>query len=76
MESLLSHLIAVAAGAGIVWYMDRSPKRQFQLMMEAIDEGKEKDKDWRFIRDDSGTPIGFRVMMGASGDKDEPRSLQ
>jgi hypothetical protein len=44
-------------------------------MLEAIDQGKEKDKDWRFVRDGAGNPVGFRVMLGASGSSDDPRAV-
>ena len=71
MESLFSHLFALAAGAAAVWYRNRPIKRQFMAMMEAVDEGKEQDKDWRFVRDDSGNPIGFRLTLGASSSSDK-----
>ena len=75
MEWLFTHAFAVAVGAGIVWFRDRSVKRQFQLMLEAIDSGKQQDKDWRFVRDAEGNPVGFRVTMGASASTDNPRAV-
>ena len=75
LETLVTHLTAAAIGAAVIWFPNRTIKRQFKAMLEAIDEGREKDKDWRFVRDDSGNPIGFRVMMGASGSSDDPRAV-
>jgi hypothetical protein len=75
VESIFTHLFAAALGAAIVWYRDRPAKRQLQLMMEAIDTGKEEGKDWRFVRDQDGTPIGFRLTLGASASSDNPRAL-
>jgi len=75
LETLVTHLTAAAVGAAVVWFPSRTIKRQFSAMLEAIDEGKEKDKDWRFVRDDSGRPVGFRVMLGASGTSDDPRAV-
>lgn len=75
MESLVSHLIAGIVGAGIVWFADRSAKRQFKNMLDAIDSKKVEGKDWRFVRDEEGRPKGFRLMYGASADTDKPGSL-
>lgn len=75
IEWLFTHLFAAAVGGGIVWYRDRSIKRQFQLMLEAIDTGQEQDKDWRFVRDDEGNPVGFRLTMGASARSDDPKAI-
>jgi len=75
LETLVTHLTAAAIGAAIIWFPNRTIKRQFRAMLEAIDEGKEKDKDWRFVRDDAGDPVGFRVMMGASGSSDDPTAV-
>ena len=75
LETLVSHLTAVAIGAVFIWWPNRTIKRQFVAMLEAIDQGKERDKDWRFVRDDAGNPVGFRVMMGASGFSDDPKAI-
>ena len=75
LETLVTHLTAAAIGAAVIWFPNRTIKRQFIAMLEAIDEGKEKDKDWRFVRDDAGNPVGFRVMMGASASSDDPRAV-
>lgn len=75
LETLVTHLTAAVIGAAVVWFPNRTVKRQFQAMLEAIDQGKEKDKDWRFVRDGAGNPVGFRVMLGASGSKDDPRAV-
>jgi hypothetical protein len=75
MESLFSHLIAGLIGAGIVWFLDRSPKRQFKMMLDAIADGKVEGKDWRFVRDAEGRPTGFRLMYGASAETDKPGSI-
>ncbi len=75
LESLVTHLSAAVVGAAVVWIPSRSVKRQFVAMMEAIDAGKEQDKDWRFLRDDTGNPVGFRVMVGASAASDDPRAI-
>jgi len=75
VESIFTHLFAVAVGAAFVWYRDRPAKRQLQLMMEAIDTGKEEGKDWRFVRDQDGKPIGFRLTLGASARSDNPRAV-
>lgn len=75
LETLVSHLTAAAIGAAVIWFPNRTIKRQFVAILEAIDQGKEQDKDWRFVRDDSGNPIGFRVMMGASGSSDDPKAV-
>jgi len=75
LETLVTHLTAAAIGAAVIWFPNRTIKRQFKAMLEAIDEGREKDKDWRFVRDDAGAPVGFRVMMGASGSSDDPRAV-
>ena len=75
MEDFASHLFAALAGAAVVWWMNRGVKRQFHLMMEAIDQGKEQDKDWRFVRDDSGQPKGFRLIFGASSPTDRAGSV-
>ena len=75
LETLVTHLTAAAIGAAAIWFPNRTIKRQFTSMLEAIDQGKEKDKDWRFVRDDTGQPVGFRVMMGASGSSDDPAAV-
>ena len=75
LETLVTHLTAAAIGAAVIWWPNRSIKRQFLAMLEAIDQGKEKDKDWRFVRNDAGEPVGFRVMMGASGSSDDPTAV-
>ena len=75
LETLVTHMTAGAIGAAIIWFPNRTIKRQFKAMLEAIGEGKEKDKDWRFVRDAAGNPVGFRVMMGASGSSDDPRAV-
>ncbi len=75
LESLVSHLVAGAIGAGIIWYPNRTIKRQFFSMMEAIDSGKEQGKEWKFLRDESGEPNGFRVIMGASAKSDDPTAI-
>jgi hypothetical protein len=41
MDSIVSHLVIGLLGAGIVWFVDRPIRRQFRLLMEAIDEGKQ-----------------------------------
>ncbi len=75
LESVVSHLVAGAIGAGIIWYPNRTIKRQFLLMMEAIDAGKEQGKEWRFLRNESGEPNGFRLIMGASAKTDDPNAI-
>jgi hypothetical protein len=75
MDSILSHLVIGLLGAGIVWFVDRPVRRQFRLLMEAIDEGKQEDKDWRFVRDTGGRPTGIRIMYGASAPTDKPGSI-
>lgn len=75
LETFVTHLTAAVMGAAIVWFPSRTIKRQFAAMLEAIDQGKERDKDWRFVRDDAGNPVGFRVMMGASASSDDPRAV-
>ena len=75
LETLVTHLTAAAVGAAVIWWPSRTIKRQFAAMLEAIDQGKEKDKDWRFVRNDAGDPVGFRVMMGASGSSDDPAAV-
>lgn len=75
LETLVTHLTMAVIGAAIVWFPNRKVKRQFVSMLEAIDQGKERDKDWRFVRDDAGNPIGFRVVMGASGSSDDPSAV-
>ena len=75
MESIVSHLVIGLLGAGIVWFVDRPIRRQFRLLMEAIDEGKQEDKDWRFVRDQAGRPTGIRIMYGASAPSDKPGSI-
>ena len=72
MESVASHLIVGLLGAGIVWYIDRPIRRQFRLLMDAVDDRKEEGKDWRFVRDQSGRPTGVRIMYGASAPSDKP----
>ena len=74
LESLVSYIVVGGIGAGIVWYPNRGIKRQFFSMMEAIDEGKVQDRDWKLIRDETGSPTGFRVMLGASSPTDKPYS--
>ncbi len=75
MESIASLVFAFAAGAGVMWWVNRPAKRQFMMMMEAIDTGKERDKDWKFVRDDSGNPTGFRLIYGASSPTDKAGSI-
>jgi len=75
LETLVTHLTAAAIGAAIFWYPNRSVKRQFRAMLEAIDAGKEQGKDWRFVRNDAGEPVGFRVVLGASASTDDPRAV-
>lgn len=75
MESLVSHLVIALIGAGIVWFVDRPVRRQFRLLMDAIDEGKQEGKDWRFVRDNAGRPTGVRIMYGASAPSDKPGSV-
>ena len=75
MESFASLVFAFAAGAGAVWWRNRSVKRQFFLMMEGVDTGKEQDKDWKFVRDESGNPTGFRLIFGASSPTDKVGSI-
>ncbi len=75
LESVVSHLVAGAIGAGIIWYPNRTIKRQFLLMMEAIDTGKEQGKEWKFLRNESGEPNGFRIIMGASAKTDDPNAI-
>ncbi len=75
MESILSHLVAGLFGAGIMWFVDRPIRRQFRLLMEAIDEGKQEGKDWRLVRDTAGRPTGVRIMYGASAPSDKPGSV-
>lgn len=75
MESIASHLVVGLLGAAIVWYVDRPIRRQFRLLMEAVDEGKQEGKDWRFVRDGSGRPTGIRIMYGASAATDKPGVL-
>ena len=75
MESLFTHLVAAAIGGGIVWYRDRTMKKQFLLMLEALDSGKQEGKDWKFVRDDSGKAVGFRVTLGASAATDKVERL-
>ncbi len=75
LESLVSHLTAGVIGAAIIWWPNRTIKRQFFSMMEAIDEGKEQGKDWKLLRDEAGNPKGFRRMLGASAASDAPDAL-
>lgn len=75
VEGIVSHLVAGLVGAGLVWYPTRSIRRQFRLMMETIDQGKQQGKDWKFVRDAEGNPVGFRVMLGASASTDKPGSI-
>jgi hypothetical protein len=75
MEALVSHLVMVALGAGVVWYLDRPVRRQFKMMLDALDEGKVQGKDWKLVHDATGNPTGFRVMLGASGAQDDPKSV-
>ena len=75
LETLVTHLTAAVIGAAVIWWPNRSIKRQFSAMLEAIDQGKVQDKDWRFVRDATGNPVGFRVMLGASGSSDDPRAV-
>lgn len=72
MESIASHLLVGLLGAGIVWYLNRPIRRQFRLLMEALDEGKQEGKDWRLVRDEAGRPKGVRMMYGASAATDKP----
>ena len=44
LETLVTHLTAAAIGAAVIWWPSRKIKRQFVAMLEAIDEGKERDK--------------------------------
>ena len=71
MEALFSHLVAAVIGGGIVWYKDRTTKKQFQLMLEALDSGKQEGKGWKFVRDETGRATGFRVTLGASAATDK-----
>jgi len=73
MESLVSHLVMGALGAGIVWWIDRPIRRQFKLMLNALSEGKEQGKDWRLVNNDAGEPTGIQIMHGASPASDDPR---
>ncbi len=75
LESVVGYLVAGAIGAGIIWYPNRTIKRQFFLMMEAIDTGKEQGKEWKFLRNESGEPNGFRLIMGASAKSDDPNAI-
>ncbi len=75
MESLMSHLMVGAMGAGIVWWIDRPIRRQFKLILTALSEGKKEGEDWRLVNDESGEPKGIRIMYGASAPSDDPRSL-
>ncbi|UCG89223.1 MAG: hypothetical protein JSW71_12060 [Gemmatimonadota bacterium] len=75
MESLVSHIVVGFVGAAVVWFLDRPVRRQFRLLMEAIDEGKQEGKDWRFVRDTAGRPRGIRIMYGASAPTDKPGSV-
>ncbi len=75
LESLVSHITVGVIGAGIIWWPNRTIKRQFLSMMEAIDEGKEQGKDWKFVRDADGNPTGFRRMIGASASTDNPNAI-
>ena len=75
MESLMSHLVVGALGAGIVWWIDRPIRRQFKLILTALSEGKKEGKDWRLVTDKEGEPTGIRIMYGASAPNDDPRSL-
>ena len=75
LESMVSHLVAGAIGAGIIWYPNRSIKRQFFSMMEAIDAKKEQGTEWKFLRNESGEPNGFRLIMGASAKTDDPNAI-
>jgi hypothetical protein len=74
-ETILSHVVALAIGAAVVWLRDRPRRRQFQLMLEAIDEGKEQGADWKLVRDASGRPTGFRLTLGASAPSDKPGAV-
>ncbi len=73
MESLVSHLVMGALGAGIVWWIDRPIRRQFKLILIALSEGKEEGKDWRLVTNAAGEPNGIRIMHGASPPSDDPR---
>ena len=75
LETLVSHLSVGAIGAAVVWWPNRPIRRQFFSMMEAIDGGLEQGKDWKFVRDESGNPTGFRRMMGASASSDDPNAI-
>jgi len=75
MESLFSHVVVGAMGAGIVWWMDRPIRRQFKLMLTALSEGKKEGQGWRLVNNDAGEPTGIRIMYGASAPSDDPRSL-
>ncbi len=75
MESIASHLMIGLIGAGIVWFVDRPVRRQFRLLMDAIDEGKQEGTGWRFVRDPAGRPTGVRIMYGASAPSDKPGSV-
>ena len=75
MESLMSHMIMGALGAGIVWWIDRPIRRQFKLILVALSEGKKEGEDWRLVINDAGEPKGIRIMYGASAPGDDPRSL-
>ena len=75
LESMVSHLTVGLIGAAIIWWPNRTIKRQFMGLMEAIDAGMEQGKDWKFIRDEVGNPTGFRRMMGASASTDNPNAI-
>ena len=73
MESVVSHLVMGALGAGIVWWIDRPIRRQFKLILVALSEGKEEGKDWRLVNNEAGEPKGIRIMHAASPPSDDPR---
>ncbi len=74
METLLSHMVVGALGAGIVWWIDRPIRRQFKLILVALSEGKKEGQDWRLVTNEAGEPNGIRIMYGASAPTDDPRS--
>ena len=75
LESVVSHLTAAVIGAFVIWWPNRTIKRQFFSMMEAISEGQEQGKDWKLLHNESGEPTGFRRMMGASAATDDPNAI-
>ncbi len=75
LESLVSYITVGLIGAAIIWWPNRTIKRQFLGLMEAVDAGMEQGKDWKFVRDEAGNPTGFRRVMGASASTDDPNAI-